>query len=132
MIQLRLECPHCGKSLMDSENKIDGYPSIKVTIVFENKCGWLRLSSLYGSANIESEYSIPDNILTRFFCPTCGTELTGHRECDICNAPMVPFKFLEGGILEVCSRRGCKKHLAEFENLEADLKAFYDAYSQFM
>lgn len=132
MIHVRLECPHCRKSLMDSTHKIDGYPSIKVTIVFNHKCGWLRLSSLYGSTNIESEFSIPENTLTRFFCPKCGTELTSNRVCDLCQAPMVPFKFTEGGILEVCSRRGCKKHLAEFENLEAELKAFYDAYSQFM
>lgn len=117
---------------MDSEHKIEGYPSIKVTIVYENKCGWLRLSSLYGSAVIESEYPIPEQTLTRFFCPNCGTELIGNRVCDVCNAPMVPFKFTEGGIMEVCARRGCKKHLAEFENLEADLKAFYDAYSHFM
>jgi len=117
---------------MDAEHKIDGCPSIKVTIVFKNKCGWLRLSSLYGSMNIESEYPIPENTLTRFFCPNCGTELTSLRRCDVCKAPMIPFKFTEGGILEVCSRRGCKKHLAEFENLEAELKAFYNAYSQFM
>ena len=132
MIKLRLECPYCGKSLMDSEHKIEGYPSIKVTIVTDKKCGWLRLSSLYGSSEIESEHEIPENTLTRFFCPNCGTELSAKRTCDICSAPMVPFKFSEGGILEVCSRRGCKKHLAEFENLEADLKAFYDAYSQFL
>jgi len=132
MIQVNLQCPHCRKSLMDSENKIDGYAAINVTIVYQNKYGWLRLSSLYGNFNIESEFPIPINTLTRFFCPHCGTELISNRLCDECKAPMIPFKIVEGGLVEVCSRRGCKKSLTEFENLETELKAFYNAYSSFM
>lgn len=132
MLHVNIDCPHCKKSLMDSEHKIDSYASIKVTIVFENKCGWLRLSSLYGNFNIESEFPIPLDTLTRFFCPHCGTELLSNRFCDLCKAPMIPFKIDEGGLVEVCSRRGCKKSLTEFENLEDEIKAFYDAYSSFM
>ena len=33
--------------------------------------------------------------------------------------------------VEICSRRGCKKHLIEFENLESELRAFYNKYSLF-
>jgi len=132
VLQINFECPYCKKSLMDPSYQIDDHPSLKVTIIFENKCGWIRMSSLYGSTHIESEHPIPDKTLTRFFCPNCGTELRSHRLCDKCNAPMVPFKITEGGLVEVCSRRGCEKHLAEFEDLEAELKAFYTAYSSYM
>ncbi|MCI0514256.1 hypothetical protein L0128_13655 [candidate division KSB1 bacterium] len=132
MIQMNIACPHCKKSLMDQAHLIEGHPAIIVTILFENKCGWLRLSSLYGSSTIESEHLIPLNTLTRFFCPHCGSELVGNRTCNQCGAPMVPFKITEGGLVEVCARRGCPMHLTEFENLEAELKAFYDAYSPFM
>ena len=53
------------------------------------------------------------------------------RLCEICKAPMVSFGFKEGGIIQICSRRGCKKHLIEFEDPEVELRAFYEKYSVF-
>jgi len=29
MIQVNVKCPHCGKSLMDEDVKIDGHPSVR-------------------------------------------------------------------------------------------------------
>jgi hypothetical protein len=38
----------------------------------------------------------------------------------------------KGGMIQFCSRRGCKKHLLEFDDPEADLKAFYDENLPYM
>lgn len=131
MIQVNVKCPKCDKSLMDEEHKIDEHPSVKVMIEHENKKGLVRLSSLYGSYKLESELSVPQGEVVRFFCPFCGSDLTGTRKCDDCGAPMIPLKFFDGGLVQICSRKGCKKHLIEFENLENELLAFYNAYSLF-
>ena len=131
MIQVNVSCPHCGKSLMDDEHKIDDHPSVKVTVEFKDKRVWVHLSSLYGSYNIDCEFSIPEGEVVRFFCVACGSELKGLRICEQCNAPMVPMRFAEGGVVQICSRRGCKRHLIEFENLETELRAFYNKYSTF-
>jgi methionyl-tRNA synthetase len=131
MIEVNVKCPHCGKSLMDEEIKIDDHPSVKVNIQWGGERGRLRLSSLYGSYTIECQLSMPEGKVARFFCPHCNAELTGPRVCEKCDAPMIPLKFVEGGTVEICSRRGCKKHLIEFENLESELRAFYNKYSLF-
>ena len=131
MIQVNVKCPLCGKSLMDEEIKIDDLPSVKLNVQRGEKRGTLRLSSLYGSYSIDSELSVPQGEVVKFFCPHCNADLTGSRVCEECNAPMIPMRFTEGGTVQICSRRGCKKHLIEFEELDTELRAFYDRYSLF-
>ena len=131
MIQVNVKCPHCGKSLMDEDVKIDGHPSVRVMISYENKSGFLRLSSLYGSYNVESEIFVPQEKIAQFFCPHCKAELKSTRICELCRASMVPLNFASGGVIQICSRRGCKKHLIEFEKLETELLAFYNKYAPF-
>jgi hypothetical protein len=131
MIQVNVKCPYCEESLMDEEHEIDNYPSIKVTIEFKGRYGWLRLSSLYGSYNAESEFPIPHCEIVRFFCPKCNANLEGMRKCEECGAPMIAMDFVNGGVVQICSRKGCKKHLIEFEDLETEIRAFYDTYSTF-
>lgn len=131
MIQINVKCPHCEQSLMNEEYKIDNYPSVKVMIEFKGRRGWLCLSSLYGSYNIDSEFAIPDEEIVQFFCPNCHSNLAGTRKCEKCDAPMIAMDFVNGGIVQICSRKGCKKHLIEFEDLETEIRAFYDTYSTF-
>ncbi len=110
-------CSRCNHSLMDLEYLIDGYPSIRVTISFDGKHGWLRLSSLYGSNNVETEYSIPEREVLNFFCPHCHSELMGASECTDCEAPMVPMIVKGGGIVQICSRQGCKGHMLDINGV---------------
>jgi len=131
MIQVNVKCPHCGKSLMDEERKIDDHPSVKLSIQRGKECGVLRLSSLYGSYKIDSELSVAQGEVVNFFCPHCNAELLGSRICEECKAPMIPMRFAEGGTVQICSRRGCKKHLIEFDKLESELSAFYNKYGPF-
>ncbi|OPX23885.1 MAG: hypothetical protein B1H03_00215 [Planctomycetales bacterium 4484_113] len=110
---VEVSCPHCNHSLMDERHLVDGRPSIRVTISFGKKHGWLCLSSLYGSYNVESEYPIPDNIVAHFFCPHCHGELLGTTDCPECGAPMVRMMIRGGGMVQICSRRGCKGHILD-------------------
>jgi len=112
-------CARCNRSLMDPGHPIEGYPSVRVTISFKRKHGWLRLSSLYGSYTIESEDEIPEDTVAQFFCPTCHAELAGATDCPVCGAPMVPLIVRGGGMVQICSRRGCTSHLLDVSGLGA-------------
>ncbi len=110
---VEVSCPRCNHTLMDSTFHIDDKPSIRVTISFGDKHGWLRLSSLYGSYNIESEYDIPLETEVHFFCPHCHAELKGAINCPDCGAQMVSMLVRGGGLVQICSRRGCKGHMLD-------------------
>jgi len=112
---VEVSCPRCNHSLMDPNHSIDGYPSIRVTMSFDQKHGWLRLSCLYGSYNVETEYEIPEETVVNFFCPHCHAELIGASLCPLCGAPMVPMIVRGGGVVQICSRRGCKGHMLDLE-----------------
>ena len=107
---IEVNCPRCNHSLMDAKYLIDDYPSIRVTMSFEQTHGWLRLSSLYGSYNVETEHEIPMGAVINFFCPHCHAELIGSSNCPECGMKMVPMIVRDGGMMQVCSRRGCKGH----------------------
>jgi NADH-quinone oxidoreductase subunit E len=110
---LIVHCPRCNHSLMDPKHLIDGYPSIRVTASFQRDHGWLRLSSLYGSYDLEAEHEIPMDTVVNFFCPHCHAELVSALNCTECGAPMVPMTISGGGIGQICSRRGCKNHMLD-------------------
>lgn len=113
---VEVSCPRCNHSLMDLEHLIDGCPSVRVTQSFGRKHGWLRLSSLYGSYNVESEYEVPEKTVVNFFCPHCHAELRSAVPCPECGAPMVPMVVSGGGMVQICSRKGCKGHMLDLRN----------------
>jgi NADH:ubiquinone oxidoreductase subunit E len=110
---VKLSCPRCNHGLLDQDYLIDSYPSVHLDISFENRYGWLRLSSLYGSYNIKSEHEIPDNTVVHFFCPHCHSELIQASQCALCTAPMVPMVIYGNGLVQICSRRGCKNRMLD-------------------
>jgi len=110
---LNVSCSRCNHSLMDPDHAIDGSPAIRVTASFERTHGWLRLSALYGSFTVESEYPIRADAVVDFFCPHCHTELKGASCCPLCSAPMVSMIVRSGGIVQICSRRECKGHMLD-------------------
>ncbi len=118
---LTVNCPRCNHTLMDSEHLIDGYPSIRVTVSYGEEHGWLRLSSLYGSYAIETGGEIPVDSLINFFCPHCHAELMGASNCTACSAPLVPMIIQGGGIVQICSRRGCKSHMLDLGTSKVEL-----------
>jgi len=110
---VEVSCARCNHTLMDPEHTIDGLPGIRVTISFGDTHGWLLLSCLYGSYDIVSEHEIPADTVANFFCPYCHAELKGAADCVDCGAPMVPMIVRGGGIVQICSRRGCRAHMLD-------------------
>jgi NADH:ubiquinone oxidoreductase subunit E len=110
---IEVSCSRCNHSLMDKSRYIDGYPSIRVTVSFNLKHGWLRLSCLYGSFSVDYEYDVPLDEVVNFFCPHCHAELRSSSLCADCGAPMVPLLVRPGGMVQICSRRGCKGHMLD-------------------
>jgi NADH-quinone oxidoreductase subunit E len=110
MFPVETSCPRCNHGLADAGLLLDGHPSIRVTASFGRKHGSLRLSSVYGSFTIQSDYEIPVDAVVNFFCPHCHAELASWADCTRCNAPMVSMLVRGGGMVQICSRRGCKEH----------------------
>jgi len=106
-------CARCNHSLMDPDHLVDGLPAIRVSVSFNQKHGWLLLSSLYGSYNVTSEFPIPEGTTAHIFCPHCHSELLGATACPECGTVMVPMIVRGGGIVQICPRRGCKGHLLD-------------------
>ncbi len=110
---VEVSCARCNHSLMDPRHIIDGHPSIRVTVSFGTKHGWLALSSLYGSYKVASEYEIPIDEIVHVFCPYCHAELIGGGKCSDCGAPMVPMIVRGGGVVQICARKGCRGHMLD-------------------
>jgi NADH-quinone oxidoreductase subunit E len=117
---IEVSCARCNHSLMDPQHPIDGHPSIRVTASFGQRHGWLTISSLWGSYNVNSKYEIPFDTIVNFFCPHCHAELIGGAKCGECGAPMVPMIVRGGGIVQLCSRRGCKGHMLDLGGTAVD------------
>lgn len=107
---LGVSCPRCNHSLMDPTGEIDGHPSIRVTVSFGRRHGWLRISSVYGSYNIQSKHDLPLDSLLNFFCPHCHSELISTLSCPECGVRMVPMIVRSGGMVHICPRLGCRGH----------------------
>ncbi len=110
---INVNCPHCNRSLNDESFEIDGHPSIRVNISCDHKQGWLRLSCLYGSYNFASELDVSEGTVTSFLCPHCGVEFPSTLDCSMCTSPMVPMLVDGGGIVQICTRRGCQNHMLD-------------------
>jgi len=108
-----VSCPHCNHSFKDDTFVIDGYPSLKINVAMNHKHGWIRLSCLYGSYSVSTEFEIPEGKVVTFICPHCSSEIHSTSDCSICGAPMIPMLVKGGGIIQICSRRGCKSHMLD-------------------
>jgi NADH-quinone oxidoreductase subunit E len=112
---VEVTCPRCHHSLMDPDHLVDGHPSVRFTVSYGQEHGWVRLSSLYGSYAMEAGGEVPADAIADFFCPHCHGDLMGAWNCTDCGAPMVPVLVRGGGMVQICSRRGCRSHLLDLE-----------------
>ena len=128
MVNLKVKCPHCGKSLMNTEHKLDRVSSIELKITYAGKNAPIYLSSKYGSYTIESELIPPQGKVAGFRCPHCDADLKSTRKCEMCGSQMIALELKDGGLVQICSRSGCRKHMLEFQDPDAELEAFYKAY----
>lgn len=117
---VEVSCARCNHSLMDPRHVIEGHPAVRVTAYFDGKHGWLAISSLWGSYTVHSEHEIPAHTVVTFFCPHCHAEMKGGSGCADCGAPMVPMIVRSGGVVQLCSRRGCKGHMLDLSGAAFD------------
>ena len=117
VFQVHVNCPRCNHSLADPTHLINHCPSVRLTVSFGRKHGPMWLSSLYGSYDFECEHEIPLDTIVNFFCPHCHSELAGASNCTECGAPMVPLIIKGGGMVQICSRHGCKGHMLDFNGV---------------
>ncbi len=108
-------CPHCHQSFKDYTFIIDGHPCLKMKAANGHSRGWIRLSCLYGSYSVSTELEIPEGATANFICPHCDSELSGKSDCSQCGAPMTELSVDGGGIVQICSRRGCKNHSLDLD-----------------
>jgi predicted RNA-binding Zn-ribbon protein involved in translation (DUF1610 family) len=130
-VTVKVKCPHCEHSLMDSIKKVDNTESIAMNIAFSGKKGLIYLSSIYGSYNYGCDVQIPRDQIVEFSCPHCGKNLKTGKDCPACSAPLMEINMAEGGVIKFCSRCGCKQHSAEFEDLSLTLKIFHEEYAKY-
>jgi methionyl-tRNA synthetase len=116
---------------LDEACVIDGYPSARILFECRGEKGELHLSSIYESYNSRIPSFVSEGDILTTFCPWCNASLMSNRKCDKCNAQMVVMNIENGGKIQICSRKGCGKHFLEFEDLDGELKAFYNVYSTF-
>lgn len=127
-VSVQVKCPKCKQSLMDAEHMLNDKPSIKLNIQLGANRGVIRLCSIYGCYDHESNIDLSGGGIADFTCPHCNQLLNTTEKCGACEAPMVPMNLDMGGRVAVCSRKGCDNHYVAFENPADALARFYDAY----
>jgi hypothetical protein len=113
---------------MDSKVTLDNEPSIKVDIKVDGEKSWLRLSSVWGSYTIEAEKRIKKGDIAEFYCPHCSKSLNVTSKCETCGAPKIELNLNSGGKVSICSRRGCRRHAIEIDNVKDFLRIANDQY----
>lgn len=126
LISLNVNCPVCGKSLMDEKELVDNCPSYKLKIKIDEKEGIMNLSSVWESYNYICDIETPKNAIVKIFCSHCNSEIISDAECMVCKAPMIPLDMDIGGKIDICSRIGCKNHFVKFVDFTFALKNLFN------
>jgi len=115
---LNVCCPQCGQGLQEEQPALDDCPSIRLNANLGSRLGWVRLSSLYGSRLVATEFQIPNGSVVDFECPHCQARLPTPSDCWACGAPMSSLQIIGGGTVSFCSRRGCTQHLLDVTQIQ--------------
>jgi two-component system NtrC family sensor kinase len=106
--QIRKATCSRGHSLIDNEYRINGMPSVKMSLRFEGKQGALMRDPVYGMNRDHCSISIPEKAEVSLSCPQCGVSLMQEsRPCPVCGAQTYAIFEPSDGEIEACSRRGC-------------------------
>jgi hypothetical protein len=105
MLLLRVVCPYCGASLTEGQKvRLDAWAKSL------NRDGVVYLSAFFGDQTTETDLDLPDGAMVEYRCPSCEKSLTIQVPCRLCRAPMASLNLESGGVLEFCTRRGCRGH----------------------
>ena len=133
---IRVKQGMCGNwhSLMDEEHLINGIPSIAVLAKYGDKEGLIYLDPVYGSYENIWELTVPDGEIVELYCPHCGVSLAEAGQiCDDCLAPIFAIYLPKGGVIEACTRNGCRHHSLKFtDSEEISKKLLEEHYLDYM
>jgi len=127
-VSVKVKCPHCNSSLMDSAHPLHEKSSIKLNLQQSKERGVIYLCSIYGCYDHQCNIELKGNEIAEFTCPHCNQILNSTEKCQICNAQMVPLNLDIGGRVAICSRNGCENHYVAFEDPNDVITRFYDEY----
>ena len=105
MLQLPVCCPYCRAALTEG-SKVHLDADVRDT----HQDGRVYLSAVFGDHTIETDLDIPEGAVAEFRCPSCDQSLMLQMPCRLCGALMASIDIQSGGVLEFCSRRGCRAH----------------------
>lgn len=105
LLLLETACPNCGAALTEGQMvHLDAYvPEL-------NQDGAVYLSAIFGDYSVRTDLPIPEGAIAEFRCPVCDVSIMLEVPCRLCGAPMASLNLRPGGVVEFCSRRGCKAH----------------------
>ena len=114
---------------MDEGHKINDKPSVHLKLEVESEQGDVYISCLCGSSDFDTNVKISRGELASFFCPNCEEELISDYDCQECRSAMVPLQIDKGGKIYICSKRGCKEHFLDVDNISQEDKDLYSRYN---
>ncbi|HUT00937.1 MAG TPA: NAD(P)H-dependent oxidoreductase subunit E [Phycisphaerae bacterium] len=116
---IEVGCPRCNHGLMDSSTMLEEFESVRIIVGYGDRFGPAGFSALYPSSRSVCDLDIPDGALCRFFCPQCHGELVGLSRCGECGAPMALLLVRSGGVVHLCTRRGCHRKRLDLDGVNA-------------
>ncbi|MFI5349647.1 MAG: sensor histidine kinase [Elusimicrobiota bacterium] len=101
-------CPK-RHSLIDAETRIDGKPSVRLKALSAGAEGFIHLNSMYGMGGHQYGIPVDETSRVQILCPECSASLIDPRkECPECGGPVYAFESPPKGLVEGCSRKGCR------------------------
>lgn len=127
-VALTVKCIYCDASLMDDTKLISERASVRVNLETSREQGVLWMSSIYGDYEKHISIVVEEGETVVMYCPYCRKKLSSIDLCRICAAPMVEFVIRAGGVVLICSRKGCTNHHIVFRDINTEMSKFFNEY----
>lgn len=101
---LETVCSACHHPLNDGE-----WIVLKLRLPGKGE-GTISLSAYFSDYSVKLPFFIEEGVLGSFSCPHCSATLNTNKHCQVCQAPLFTLGIKTGGIIDVCTRKGCKAH----------------------
>ncbi len=103
----KAQCPR-RHSLINTEVRIDGKPSIRIRARSNGSEGFIYLDPIYGKTRHQFGIAPDVTNATEVMCPECSTSLlVAGGVCPDCGSPIFAFEVPTKGMVEGCTNREC-------------------------
>lgn len=106
--QIKQATCYKNHSIMDSETKIEGMPSIKVKVKTKNEEGFVNLDPIYGRQSHQFSEGVKKDDELEMHCPHCDVSMMSEgKTCPECESPLFNVYQPDGSVIEYCSNFIC-------------------------